>query len=267
LVIVPILGWVAVGLLLHHTREWPAPVADEGTIVVVPPRPGSSPDIAGMPRPLLSDNMPASSDRAGLARALQKELARVGCYDGEITGIWAASSRQAMRRFTDQVNAKLPLGEPDQILLRLVRSHRSKVCDLACSSKQQPDGACAPSAAAAQSPKVSADSGPAEARTATIDSAAPLFTGSTTAAAATAVSAMPRAERGPPPPPAQATIQRQSGDDDPTQRALKNSPEASAGSYEPRRRQSHRRMRSRPPAVVRSFVRNVQRALDSLGVP
>src|SRR5262245_2389990 len=48
-------------------------------------------------------------DRAALARALQRELKRVGCYDGEITGVWTTSSRMAMKAFTEHVNATLPV--------------------------------------------------------------------------------------------------------------------------------------------------------------
>src|SRR5262249_32024588 len=40
-------------------------------------------------------------DRAALARELQRELKRVGCYNGEITGVWTTSSRMAMKTFVE----------------------------------------------------------------------------------------------------------------------------------------------------------------------
>jgi hypothetical protein len=74
-------------------------------VVTVPPR-GSS------PRP--SSQQPAiPKDRDTLARELQKELKRVGCYVGEVNGAWSPSTRRAMKMFIDRVNASLPVEEPD----------------------------------------------------------------------------------------------------------------------------------------------------------
>src|SRR5215468_10206272 len=61
-----------------------------------------------------------------IGRELQKELKRVGCYGGELNGVWTTSTRQAMAAFTDRVNAKLPTNKPDSILLALVRGYSSK---------------------------------------------------------------------------------------------------------------------------------------------
>src|SRR5262249_43468961 len=46
-------------------------------------------------------------DRDSLARELQKELRRVGCYEGELNGVWTPATRRAMKTFTDRVNATL----------------------------------------------------------------------------------------------------------------------------------------------------------------
>jgi hypothetical protein len=54
-----------------------------------------------------------------LARTLQIELQRVGCYDREINGIWTTSSRMAMQIFLERVNAALPFDEPN-VILRLL---------------------------------------------------------------------------------------------------------------------------------------------------
>ena len=62
-----------------------------------------------------------SSDPASLARALQRELKRAGCYNGEINGIWTPSTRQAMKTYTDIVNARLPVTNPDPVLLALIQ--------------------------------------------------------------------------------------------------------------------------------------------------
>ena len=62
-------------------------------------------------------------DRVELVRDLQRELSRVGCYNGSLDGQWNGATRQSMGDFLARVNARLPLNEPDSILLALVRSH------------------------------------------------------------------------------------------------------------------------------------------------
>jgi hypothetical protein len=97
---------------------------------------------------------PKASDgttRAHLTRDLQQELQRVGCYAGEVNGMWTPSTRRAMGSFMDRVNATLPLDEPDYILLTLVQGHRGSVCGARCPSGQSvgTDGRCLPDSVAA----------------------------------------------------------------------------------------------------------------------
>jgi hypothetical protein len=75
-------------------------------------------------------------DREALARELQRELARVGCYDGEINGAWTTSTREAMKAFIERVNAALPTNQPDAVLLTLVKGHSGKACGAPCPSGQ-----------------------------------------------------------------------------------------------------------------------------------
>lgn len=70
----------------------------------------------------------ALSNTTSLTRALQMELSRVGCYEGPVNGQWTAGSRAAMTAFNDKVNAKLPVNQPDNILLSLVKAHQKVVC-------------------------------------------------------------------------------------------------------------------------------------------
>jgi hypothetical protein len=74
--------------------------------------------------------------RDAIARDLQIELKRVGCYAGGLNGVWSKSTRQAMKTFSDRVNAKLPIDNPDIILLALVQGHPDKVCGVPCPSGQ-----------------------------------------------------------------------------------------------------------------------------------
>lgn len=73
-----------------------------------------------------------SRSRAALAREIQAELKRVGCYGGAIDGSWGTASKRAMVAFIERVNASLPLGEPDDILLLLVKSHAPGTCGISC---------------------------------------------------------------------------------------------------------------------------------------
>ena len=86
--------------------------------------------------------------RESLALELQRELRRVGCYEGQLNGAWTTSTRSAMKAFTDRVNATLPVTEPDYILLALVESHQDKVCGRACPNEQglSNEGRCLPNA-------------------------------------------------------------------------------------------------------------------------
>ncbi|MGQ0456633.1 MAG: hypothetical protein ACT4OU_06190 [Hyphomicrobium sp.] len=90
--------------------------------------------------------------RAELARDLQRELIRVGCYGGEINGAWTASTRRAMAAFNERVNATLPITEPDYILLTLVQGQSGVVCGASCPSGEvaAADGRCVPHAVVAQ---------------------------------------------------------------------------------------------------------------------
>ena len=77
-----------------------------------------------------------SETRRQLTRDLQTELKRVGCYGGPISGSWTQSTRRAMSAFMEQVNASLPIDEPDYILLTLVQGHSAIACGVECAAGQ-----------------------------------------------------------------------------------------------------------------------------------
>src|SRR5215467_8655569 len=86
-------------------------------------------------------------ERDALARELQKELRRVGCYEGDINGTWSQSTRRAMKAFIERMNARLPIEEPDAVLYSLVKGQDEPVCGRACNrgEVQSADGHCIPS--------------------------------------------------------------------------------------------------------------------------
>jgi hypothetical protein len=82
-----------------------------------------------------------------IAREAQKELRRLGCYEGESSGIWTPSSRLAAQRFVDRVNAKLPADKPDEILLALLRDQSGAICGQCQRDEaRDPSGRCMPTA-------------------------------------------------------------------------------------------------------------------------
>jgi hypothetical protein len=91
-------------------------------------------------------------DRAALAREIQRHLKRVGCYQGEVSGVWTPAVRRSMKAFTDRVNATLPIDEPDYVLLAMVQNHQDRSCGPGCPAGEvaAEDGRCLPRAIVAR---------------------------------------------------------------------------------------------------------------------
>jgi hypothetical protein len=88
----------------------------------------------------------AAGRQVPIARELQSELQRVGCYGGAIDGYWSPIAQRSAKAFVDGVNAQLPVGVPDAALLALVRATRSTVCARPCPLDARPgaDSVCKP---------------------------------------------------------------------------------------------------------------------------
>jgi hypothetical protein len=113
----------------------------------------------------LASSKPGDDDaRRELTRDLQKELKRVGCFDGEVNGTWSPAAKKAMSAFMDRVNATLPVEEPDYILLTLVQGHSTQACGKGCPPGQglSGDGRCQPRAILAQTARKGDDRKPVE---------------------------------------------------------------------------------------------------------
>jgi hypothetical protein len=205
------------------------------------------------PRPAVRP--PVGGDRASLTRALQGELRRVGCYDGEIGGTWDARSRAAMKAFTERVNAALPVDTPDQVLLALVQGHQGRACGPTCPSGQTQagDGRCTPNAILAKPGKTLEPR-----QTEAIAKAEP---------AIVAVPApVPAVRRTEPPPRELAPSRAQAPPPEPASPAPPkealasppppSGPVPSVGIYERR----IKRMVRRAPATARSLLRKLERA-------
>lgn len=98
-------------------------------------------------RRISQERLAIPKDRDALTRELQKELRRVGCYEGDISGAWSQSTRRAMKTFIERMNARLPIEEPNVVLYALVKGQLELVCGKPCShgEMQSADGRCVPS--------------------------------------------------------------------------------------------------------------------------
>ena len=203
-------------------------------------------------------------DRASLIRELQRELKRVGCYSGDVNGVWTTSSRMAMKSFTDYVNASLPIDNPDQVLLSLVRGQQDGMCGAPCPSGQttNENGRCMPSAILTKAPgDVTPPEKKAEAHVDKSGMAAGLVVTATTAAASAlaASAALPKPE--PKASLSQSRAQPVTTTEDAPPKAGQTERSTRHTRLEPSERVYDRRSRrasssSRPP----KFVRNVLRA-------
>jgi hypothetical protein len=257
------------------------PAADE-TVVVLPQR-AQPPAPQSAARPPAERPSPAvgpgpMSDPAGLARTLQRELKRVGCYEGEPNGVWNPASRAAMKAFIERVNASLPVDRPDPVLLALLQSHQGRACGEGCPSGEAEgaDGRCLPAAIIGKASKpapVQADSGsrvePTKAEPASVPMPVPVPVPAQRRPVAVAPSEPPpRAAAAPPVPvPAPAPVSpRADVTTEPDEEASRSPRRRSAEPVPATRvygrsiRRSIRRAPSKPAAYARSLLRSIARA-------
>jgi hypothetical protein len=229
----------------------PTPADEVALVVALPQRPSEPVAKISTSQPLPGVS-PPSGGPGSVARQLQSELKRVGCYDGEINGIWTTSSRFAMKTFTDLVNAKLPIGKPDHILLALVQGHKERVCGASQVAADKPGaGEIRP----ARTP-----TSPATELPAVIAATPRLISPPTEAIRPTAP---PRADRRAPVP--VDDLQSPPGSAQPLEPGTSHpdAPIPSVGVYDGRPRQSSRRTPSQQIAYARSLFRSLKRAVAS----
>ena len=195
------------------------------------------------------------ADRAALARALQRELKRVGCYQGEITGVWTTSSRMAMKTFTERVNATLPVDNPDPVLLSLVQGRRERACSTSCPPGQTPaeGGACTPAAAAAKAGKAAEAKSDAERPAEALLTGGAAVAAGTTAAMALAAPSAAKTDAKAPAPASKAAVR--SAASEPSNPGGPVPPEGIARDRKPRRSAESSPPPPRPPKVVRDVLK------------
>ena len=232
--------------------------------IVTLPKRALEPVVARAPVAPPQAAVPLPPDRDGLARELQRELQRVGCYDGDISGTWTPQSRRAMKAFTDAVNASLPVDQPDYILLRLLQGHRARACGatLAVAAGSAPPPEAASPAIEKPLPAVVPLPVPAP----RLRSEGNLAPNATTSPRPEPALERPVRQAAAPAPsiPAPAVSQPLQVAP-PAMRESGPVPPAGVYSQRPRRGRSARPS-EKPPKFVRKFMRNVQRSLASFGI-
>lgn len=255
--LIPILAWTGVASYAGSARVDADAVGSRfahADVVTVTPRLPEPVAVTPPARPRAVTPRINPADSAALARALQGELKRVGCYDGHITSVWTPAARRAMRTFTERANAQLPVDKPDVVLLSLVQSHREAVCETDAVGAGDPP------------PKVAEKT----------DAPGPALVPAAAAVSAVALRAMqpdtkplpkPKSEANMPPPvedagatasvepkPQRSVVHHQRG------------PVPPAGMHERRSRRSAKAAPDQPPKFMRSFIRSVKRTLAPLGL-
>jgi hypothetical protein len=74
----------------------------------------------------------AATDSGELARLLQVQLRRVGCYPIKINGEWNSQSRRALYAFNKHAGTKLDFRVANLEALDAVKARTSRICPLVC---------------------------------------------------------------------------------------------------------------------------------------
>ena len=75
-----------------------------------------------------------------LAKETQKELERVGCNPGDVSGKWGDKGKAALERFIKYAKVTLPSDKPTPEALDTIAAQRVRICPLECKEGQQAVG-------------------------------------------------------------------------------------------------------------------------------
>lgn len=115
--------------------EQPAPPA---AAPAAPPDVVVLPNIAALPEVAKLADEPA--DPARLARNIQLELTRLGCFSATPDGTWGKAAKDAVVKFNRHSRAKLNADQPSDALMAALRQQDERVCPLICGRGYQADG-------------------------------------------------------------------------------------------------------------------------------
>ena len=223
-----------------------------------------APTLIALPQPV-KKAMP--TDFPSLAREIQRELKRVGCYRGEVNGLWSAQTRTAMKAFVDDANAVLPVDRPDQVLLSLLQGRQWPACGPSCPPGQQltQDVACIASTVATNSATITGSIDHKESPPAVNAPTAAPVASADSPPAPVPVARAPESYAAASAHEPSSPLETAALDDPPPPSAAESNlvPPPAVTPAKPRR--SARYPRNRPPKIVRSFFRSIKRSLAPLG--
>jgi hypothetical protein len=89
----------------------------------------------------VSERADKPAENKELARALQRELKRLGCLDGGANGIWNDKSRAAFRSFVRQAKLGVEGDDPNVSVLDAASATKVRVCAVAAKGEETPTDA------------------------------------------------------------------------------------------------------------------------------
>lgn len=181
---------VALGSTGDAPRDKTAPIVAPEPKLAVRPLPGPpQSQLVTVVAPAPSLAPPRERPRHELARDIQRELKRVGCYAGDVDGNWGPGSKRAAQTFMQHINSAVPTDEPDLVQLTLIRSFSGTTCAALCPPERMVPGSarCLPAPVMAARPPARLF----EQRAIATQSTAPVVTGSMPSASVSAAPALP----------------------------------------------------------------------------
>ena len=121
---------------LSSAAATPATPAAPATPAPPQPQPQPSTQVAALP----TDTSRTTLNPADLARSVQSELKRVGCYSGTVDGDWGSGSRSALDQFNKYAPAKLDTKLASSDALDALHAKTARVCPLVCDHGFQASG-------------------------------------------------------------------------------------------------------------------------------
>jgi hypothetical protein len=101
-----------------------------------PPETKVDTKIAALPDP----QAPAPPPQAELAKSVQTELRRAGCFTGSANGEWDAASRRALELFNQHAGTKFEVKVASANALDAIKLKPARVCPLICAFGFKRDG-------------------------------------------------------------------------------------------------------------------------------
>ncbi len=135
-------AYSAVGQGAVRTTPAAQPISGFETTVSSPAA-AAAVEPASQPAGFQSGSNLDAATRDALARDIQTELARLGCYAGPVDGVWTPAAERAAEQFVAKANARIAVTEPDFALFSLTKTGTA-------------DQACGPALTVAQKPAIEA---------------------------------------------------------------------------------------------------------------